>query len=478
MVRPTAGFYDGRSHGAGDVTLRMEDRQEASFLDRLWRQRRLIVASVVVAAAAAAVITSQLPKVYTASSKLLVVQTRHNETFDAIQAAQVTARTYSDVLSSPNIARLVADRLPATTTPGEVNAAVSIQPIPETQLLEVRANAATPVQAKALADTYGQVFIDYARRQLQPTTGATVTLADAAPLAGAPSKPRPKLYVFLACLLALPLSIGLALLRDRLDSRLRSVEDLEERLGMPVLARIPRRSRSEAAIAAFDEAFRILRTSLRFTTPEGGARTLAITSAWEGEGKTTTTLNLASAALEAGQRVLLVEADFYKPNLLKNLEVRPDFDRLGLIDYLRGAADLDEIIHPTSTPGLTIIPAGRRPGSPSFSALLESERGQALVPDVAGAADLVLFDCPPLGPRADAAMIASGAEGVLLVVDLQVTTEHRLHRALLQLQSVNALLIGAVVNRDTSFKPSHYQYMREDRDRDVLPADMEYSERS
>lgn len=452
----------------------MEDRHQPLSLNTLWRQRWLIVLCVFVAAAAAAAISTALPKVYSTSSRLLVVQTRQNASFDAIQAAQVTARTYSNVLTSPNIARMVAQRLAPRMTPGQVSAAISIQPIAETQLLQIHADADNPALAKALADTYAQVFVEYAHDALQPITGVTISLADAAPLTATPSKPRPKLYVLLACFLALPLSIGLALLRDRLDSRLRSVEELEERLGMPVLARIPRRGRDEAAMAVFSEGFRILRTSLRYS-PDGGVRTIAVSSAWEGEGKTTVAFNLAAAAAEAGQRVLLVEADLYRADLRRKVDPQPDWTRPGLASYLMGAAELEDVIHPTVTPHLSIIPAGRRSASPSFSALFESERGQALAADVGREADVVIFDCPPLGPRADAAVIAAGAGGVLLVVDLQVTTKHRLHRALLQLRSVNALLIGAVVNRDTSFRPSHYNYNRDAKHED-LHLDVEYSE--
>ena len=435
----------------------MDSSKQPSLLDTIWRQRWLVIGCMVLAAVAAGVISRSLPKVYSTSSKLLIVQSEQARSFDAIQAAQVTARTYSDVLSSPNIARLVAERLGGGTTSGEVDRAISIQPIPETQLLEIRAEAGSPGRAKALADSYGQVFIEYARTRLAPTAGATVTLADPAPISGSPSKPKPTLYVMLACLLAFPLSIGLALLRDRLDSRLRSVEELEERLGVPVLARAPRRGSDEQSIAAFDEAFRILRTSLHFASPEGGARSIAITSSWEAEGKTTTTLNLAAAAVEAGQRVLLVEADVYRANLIKRLDTMAlEPGHMGLTHYLAGAADLDEIIHPSSLPGLSVVPAGPLP--PSFTGLLESTRGRTLVADFTEWADLVLFDCPPLGPRADASIVAARTEAVLLVVDLRVATEHRLDHAVRQLTSVNALLIGAVVNRDVLLKPAEYGY--------------------
>jgi capsular exopolysaccharide synthesis family protein len=440
----------------------MDSTRQTTLLDTIWRQRRLVIISVLVAAIAAAVIAKSLPKVYSTSSKLLIVQSQQSTSFDAIQAAQVTARTYSDVLASPNIARLVAERLNDGETADQVGSSISINPIPETQLLEISAEASTPARAKALADTYGQVFIDYASSRLAKAAGATVTIADFAPLIGAPSKPKPTLYVLFACLLAVPLSIGLALVRDRLDSRLRSAEQLEETFGITVLGRIPKRTREEASVTAFDEAFRLLRASLRFAAPHE-PKTLAVTSAWEAEGKTTTSLNLASAAIEAGQRVLLVEADVYRPNLLKNLDPAAALTGLrGLTQYLAGVAELSDVIHQTDQSDLRILPAGPLLPSPSFSALLESPRGQEMFSELTAYADLVIFDCPPLGARADASLIAARTEGVLLVVDLKQGSENRMRGALRQLRSVNAFLIGAVVNRDTAVRPGSYEYHGDD----------------
>lgn len=458
----------------------MDSTKQPTLLETVWRQRWLVVICVLVAAVAAGIVSKSLPKVYSTSSKLLIVQDQQATSFDAIQAAQVTARTYSDVLSSPNIARLVAQRLGNGATPGSVSQAISIEPIAETQLLEISAEASTPAGAKALADTYGQVFIDYSRSRLAKAAGATTTIADFAPLPTAPSKPKPTLYVLLACLLAVPLSIGLALLRDRLDSRLRSVEELEQAYHLTVLGRIPRRTRDEASIEAFNESFRLLRTSLRFAAPEAVTRSIAVTSAWEGEGKTTTSLNLASAAVEAGQRVLLVEADVYRPNLVKNINPRVNgLLQRGLTHYLAGVAELEEVvIHRADSPDLLILPAGPLLPSPSFSAQLESPRGQSLLADLASWADLVIFDCPPLGARADASLIAARAEGVLLVVDLKQSTDNRLRGALRQLRSVNAFLIGAVVNRDLAVKPGQYEYLAEDDGRTARAADLRDLERT
>jgi receptor protein-tyrosine kinase len=432
-----------------------------ALLVTVWRRRWLVLSIVAVAVVASAIVSKSLPKVYSTSSKLLVSQSQSNESFDAIQAAQVTARTYSDVLSSPNIARLVAEQLGGGRTPDGVDRAVEIEPIAETQLLEIKAEADSPREAKMLADAYANVFIDYARTRLGATTGASVTLADSAPLIESPSRPKPTLYVLLTLLLAIPAAIGLALLRDRLDTRLRSIDEIEERFGVHVLASVPPRGRSELSIYAFDEAFRVLRMGVRFASADGPVRTVAITSTSEGEGKTTTTINLATAALEAGQSVLVVEADMYRANLYKRLFAdQPaedaEVERRGLAHYLDGSATLDEVIRPAPREGLAVIPA--EPLEYRLSGLLEGPRGRTLAGDLSERADLVLLDCPPLTVGADAAAIAARADATVLVLDLAISTRHRLRQSLKQLQAVKARVLGCVINRDRAVKPADYSY--------------------
>jgi capsular exopolysaccharide synthesis family protein len=444
-----------------------------TLLTIVWRRRWLVLLFALAMTVTVAIGSKTLENVYTTSSKLLIVQSKDTQSFDAVQASQVAARTYSEVLSSPNIARIVARDLGDGVSTQDVENSISVEPVAETQLLEIQAEATTARGAKRLADTYAQVFIDYSKQSLTPTTSATVALADAAPVPGAPSRPRPLLYTLVAMLLSVPLAIGVALLRDRFDSRLRSPEEMEERLGLPVLARLPRRGRDQPSMTAFDEGFRFLRTALRFASPEEPVRSIAVSSSSEGEGKTTTSLNLAYAALEAGQRVLLVDADVYKGSLYERTVGAPGpRERLGLAHYLIGDATLKQVIHETDREGLRIIPAERLPQS--LSGLLESTRGRNLGRDLAKQADLVIFDCPPVSAGADATAVAARADGVVLVVDLGVSTEHRLRQAMRQLTAVNARVLGALINRDRAFRPADYAYMRRSSVREpALPVEPE-----
>jgi capsular exopolysaccharide synthesis family protein len=431
------------------VTDLTSDPRADSPLGVVWRRKWLVLAVVVLGTAAAAIVSKTLDPVYEAESRLLVVQSSDRQSFDAVQAAQVTARTYSEVLDSANLARTVAGRLGGGTTLDEVQAATTFEPIPETQLLRIGAEAPTARGAQRMANTYAQVFEAYAAQRLRPTTQATVSIADLASLPAAPSRPKPTLYVMLAALLSLAIGIALAFVRDRFDTRVEGADELERAFGLPLLARVPRRGTTQEAASSFAEAFRMLRVAVAFSSPGGSPRSVLVTSAQENKGKTTTARQLALAAAEAGQRVIAVEADVYRPSLGRMLNFASDGGGGGgLTRYLLGQTDLDDVIEPTGAPNVDFISAG--PAPLSLASLLETERGRTFIADLERRADLVVLDCPPIGPRADAVVLAARAEATVIVVDTSVSTRQRLNETLRALRSVRANVIGVVLNRTSS----------------------------
>jgi capsular exopolysaccharide synthesis family protein len=421
-------------------------------------RRKWIVIGVFLAfVVTAAVVSKTLQKVYVTESTLLVALPADRASFDSVQASQAIARSYADIINSPNVANLVSQRLPDRPDPRKILSASTFEPIEQTQLLRITVEDPSALRAKQMADAWADVVAQYARERLQTTTGASLTIADRAPLPASPDRPKPTLYTLVAGMLGLALGLGLAFLRDRLDRRLRTSEDVEERFDVPVLARIVRRGRSDRSIAAFREAFRILRTNLQFASQHGRVRSIAITSGQEGEGKTTCVAQLATAFAEVGLRVIVVEADLRRPALQR--ELLPDREeplRPGLSNYLVEAVELDQALFPTGRPNMEIMPAGPLPPSPS--ALLESRRGRTAVQDLNQEADIVLIDCPPLTVGADASVISGWVDGVILVVDLHSSTHDSVREALRQLDAVHAKTLGLVLNRDKGAEPSSYDY--------------------
>jgi capsular exopolysaccharide synthesis family protein len=420
----------------------------------LWRQRWLIVGVVAVFAVTAALVSSRLQKVYATTNTLLVTVNAPDQTFDTVQAAQAFSRSYADLITSPNIARTVASRLQDGTDANSLASAISVEAVPETQLMKVTAEDPSPARAKRIADTYAAVFVDYVRRTLSGPTKASIVAADPATVPDQPIRPRKALYVLVAFIFGLVAACALAFGRDRLDRRLRATEDVEARIAgnLPILGRIPERGRSHGSAAAFREAHQVLRKNLEFARDSGSLRSIAITSASEREGKTTTIAQLARATAELGLQVLIVEADFRFPSIQSELaeDVAATL-RPGLSEYLDGSASFDEIIEPVGHYGVFVVPAGIAPVS--GSALLESSRGREAVAAFLTRADFVLVDCPPVNAGADASILARLVDGVIVVVDLKRATDQTVSAALRQLRTVRSAVLGLVINRDPHARP-------------------------
>jgi tyrosine-protein kinase len=431
--------------------------RDDSPLAVIWRRKLIIVVTFLVFVVTAAVVSKSLDKVYSTHATLLVALQSDEPTFDSVQASQAFARSFADIIDSPNMANLVDQQLADERTRTDLLEATSFDPVSETQLLEIQAEDPTPEGAKEIADAYSTVFLDYAAKNLTPTTKATVSLADAAPLPRSAARPKPTLYTLLAAIVGLAAALGLAFLWDRLDRRLRTSEDVEARFDRPVLGRIPRRGRSERSIGAFREAFRVLRTNLQFATTAGMVQSVAITSGQAGEGKTTAAAELAVACAEIGMTVIAIEADFRRPGLQPAL--LPDVEeplRPGLSNWLLEAASTQDVVHATAHPGVSIVPAGPLPPAPS--ALLESRRAHGGLSAFQEQADIVIVDCPPLGIGADASVIATWVEGVLMIVNLGGVTDTVVKDALRQLEAVRATVLGLLLNRDPSVETTSYYY--------------------
>jgi len=416
------------------------------------------VATFVIFVVVAGVLSKTLPKVYSATSTLIVVQNENAATFDAVQAAQVTARTYADIVSSPAVAEQVAAQLGGSATAGSVSAAISVSPVVETQLLKVSAEDHSPSRAQLLANTYAAVVVRYAGQHLVPTAGAKVALAASATRPTSPTRPKPTLYVLIAAILGLFFGVGGAFLLERLDTRLRTAEEVRARFSEAILARMPRRGRSEASLSAFNEAFGLLRTNLQFASAGGPLGTIAVTSAREGEGKTTCVAQMALAMAEVGSRVIVVDADFRRPTLQEQLMPdQPRPLRPGLSNHLVDGATLQEIVHDTGHPGVELVPTGPLPPNPA--AFLESNRVEPTLRELAERADVVLIDCPPLSAGADASILAGRVDGAIVVVDLERSDERAVHDVLRQLHTVHAPILGFVLNRDRAAELAYsYRY--------------------
>jgi capsular exopolysaccharide synthesis family protein len=431
---------------------------DRTTLEILWQRRAVIAAVFVTFVLVAAILSKVLPKVYSASSTLIVVQNGNAATFDAVQAAEVTARSYSDIIGSTAVAELVATRMGSGSTATSVSSAVSVSPVAETQLLRITVESKNPAYAQRLANVYAEVVIEYARRNLGSSAGASMALASPATRPTSPSRPRTSLYVLVAAILGLCLGVGAAFLLERLDARVRSADELRRRFKHVVLTRIPRLGTSTASTFAFRESFGLLRTNLQFATPDGMPKLLAITSPRESEGKTMCVAHTAYAMAEAGLRVIIVDADFRRSRLQREVLGR-DTQPLhpGLSEYLQDECGPEDAVHDTGRPGLQLVPTGSLPENPA--AFLASHGLGGALRELTKGCDAVLVDTPPMAAGADASTIAARVEGVIVVVNLKRSDERILNDVLRQLAIVHAPVLGFVVNEDDSINLAYdYQY--------------------
>lgn len=286
-------------------------------------------------------------------------------------------------------------------------------------------------------------------------------------LSPVPIRPDPPKSMLTAGLVGLAAAIGLILLLDRMDSSIRTVDEAESELGLPVLGAIPQgdEKNSSPAVVVDDagssqaEGFRTLRASISLLGDESQRRVLLVTSAVPAEGKTFTSVNLAAALAGQGLRTLLIDSDLRRPALsatLMNREDRKDEDYRGLTDVLSGLTDPWNAIRGTRVEGLWLLPSGRR--APNPSELLSMKSVPELLDQLSSQFDRIVIDSAPINAVADTLAIASYSHAVCLVLRYGKTPRRAALRAITLLQKAGARMAGIVMNRMPSRRGAYYYY--------------------
>ncbi len=318
-------------------------------------------------------------------------------------------------------------------------------------------------QQKAWLDTLNDKI---SRIDVSPQTGGfNIEIIEAAELPDAPSHPQKARTLGLAMCLGLFAGTGLALLREWKDQRLRSTDEISALLGLPMLGAIPSMSWPKQTVAirgqkvrispdsAEAEAFRTVRTGIFFGAPKDEAKTILVTSPAPGEGKSTTASNLAVAIAQAGQKVLIIDADFRRP--MQHNIFKIDRTSKGFGPVLAGQADLEEAIIHTGTENLDILPCGSKISNPAE--MLNSESCGRVIQELAERYDRVVIDSPPVTPVTDARILATMCDVTVLVVRADVSTRRITAQAYENLASVDARILGVIVN-DVPRKGGRYGY--------------------
>lgn len=276
-----------------------------------------------------------------------------------------------------------------------------------------------------------------------------VFIVDRAEVPGAPSSPQLTRSILISLVLGFMGAFTGAFVLEHLDSRIRSVDDLERATNLPTLGIIP----AGAAGVSFDklmsdprssisESYRSLATALQFSTESGLPRSLFLTSAGPGEGKSTTAIALANHFAKLGLRVLLIDADLRKPSTHAKMGIG---NEVGLSNVLTGAADLSQAMLATTVPNLFVMTSGPIPPNPAE--LLGGSRLVSLLAAVEDSMNFVIVDGPPVMGIADAAILANASAATLFVSGAGEARTGAVAEALRRVRQARARLIGAVLTK-------------------------------
>lgn len=424
----------------------------------LWRRRLSFLLAFLLCLGAVTAVTLTLPKGYTATATLYVGGALGEGEFIDTSLLEQHTRTYSTLAGNPNIADLVRQRLDDRPTREELLARMTFAPVERTQLLLITADGGSPEEAQEYANSYAATFVERMTELFRDgKTPAEIAISEPAAAPSDPSKPNPPLYIGFGGLLALFLALGIVLLRERLDTRVRVTASDETVLDQPIVARVPKFAGKGANSREVADRFALLKTNLDFFD-EDPSRVVLVTSPGVGEGKSTVSANLALACAHDGERVALIEADLRRPGLgVTRIAETMSRASVGLSNYLAGAATEAEIctVYPEQ-PQLTVIWSGVI--APNPTALLGSHRLDTLIAALRSDHDRIIIDTSPISVGADASVIASRVDGVLYIVDERKTRRDEALAGLNQLRSVRARLLGIVLNRAELLGSEGYYY--------------------
>ncbi len=433
----------------------MELRDYVRIFHKSWI---LILACTLLGIAGAAGLSIIMTPKYVASTQLYVsVQSAPDAgTGDLVLGtnfARSAVTSYVDVVNSAIVLDEVIDELNLDFTAAQLAPTIAASSPLNTVLINVSVTNSDPVLAAKIANSVGQNFSHIVVERLEKPNGekaspVKIETIQPALVPTRPTSPNVSLNIVIGLLIGLALGIGVAFLRSVLDTRIHGIHDIEVVTDSPMLGGIALDpdAKKRALVVHADpkspraESFRSLRTNLQFLNVEDGPRSFVVTSSIPGEGKTTTTANLAITLAETGARVALIDGDLRLPRLADYMGIEGG---VGLTDVLIGRAELADVLQKWGKGKLFVLPSGRIPPNPSE--LLGSAAMARLLATLTEQFDIVLIDAPPLLVVTDAAVLSKLCGGALMLVASGRTKRNELAGAVRALERVGSKLVGVVV---------------------------------
>ena len=430
---------------------------ELTDYTRIIRKRwRIIAAAVVVCLAGAALATYVTPKIYQAQTRIFVSTPGAKDNKALMQGNSFTqsrVASYADVITNRLVLDPVIRTLNLDTTAAQLGSQITATVSPGTVLIEIDVTNADPRMAAQVADALAKqithTVADLEGIAPDKSSPVKLTVLSAATVPTTPISPKVTRNLNLAVVLGLLLGLGLALIRDLRDTTIKGKKDCAEVTDATVLGGITFDSEAtrRPLVDPSDphsprsEAFRTLRTNLKFVDAANQPRSIVLTSSVPGEGTTTTAANLAITMAASGAQVCVIEGDLLRPRLLEYLSMDGS---LGLTDVLIGEADLSAVLQQFATTSVYVVSSGSVPPNPSE--LLGSAAMIEILRELESRFDVVIIDAPPLQSAADAAVLSAIAGGTLVVVGSGRVDRDSLARSLQSLDGVKGHVLGLVLN--------------------------------
>ncbi|UDY23606.1 polysaccharide biosynthesis tyrosine autokinase [Nocardioides sp. Kera G14] len=450
----------------------MDAKQFVGILRRRWRSIAAVVGVALVLTGLLTFVVAKPQYQSTARVFLSVNVQNATDAYSAVYFANTRAASYADVAQSTELAARVVSTLGLNMTAKELSDHISAVVVANTSLIELTVKDTNAKRAQSICNAATTAFTAYVKElentstdAKKPTSPIAASVTDKATYEPNAVSPRSGLNLAVALILGLMLGIALALVRDLLDRTVHASGDVSDITDAPVLATINYDDRMHDAPVLTDvggfaprtEAFRLLRTNLQFVDLDRDAKCLLITSSVKGEGKTTTAMNLAVAMAQAGRRTLLIDADLRRPRAAATLGLDP---AVGLTTVLVGRTEVHEAIQIHEPSGLHVLASGAKPPNPTE--ILQSHVTHDLIRELTERYDTVIIDAPPMLPVADSSVLATLADGVILVIRHAHTTKDEAHEAAGRIAQVDGRLYGVVVNMVASRAAGSYYYYYED----------------